>query len=180
MAYDIEINMVRGATVIEGKDGEDGDPGKSAYQAACDGGYQGSEAEFNALLALIGNNMERPTKTITLENSYTSGDGYCVKFCDYDDTLPVGTEIKKVRVLVNEDGGSQWVDLENTVAYDGVISCVAHVNEVFVDIEESVSCVGFLFDYYASSSVIMAALNGMISAVEVTYYVKQEEGGGDE
>ncbi|MBO5410038.1 MAG: hypothetical protein J6A60_02135 [Clostridia bacterium] len=180
MAYDIEINMVRGANVIEGKDGADGEPGKSAYQAACDGGYQGSEAEFNALLALIGNNMERPTKTITLESPYCGGDSYCVKFCDYGDTLPVGTEIKKVRVLINEDGGSQWVDLENTVAYDGVTSCIAHVNEVFVDIEEGLSCVGFLYDDSASSSVNMAALNSMISAIEVTYYIKQEEGGDDE
>lgn len=174
MNHEVEVNMARGGNVIYGKDG------KSAYQAACEGGYQGSEAGFNALLALIGNNMERPTKTITLESPYYGGDNYCAKFCDYGDTLPVGTEIKKVRVLINEDGGSQWVDLENTVAYDGVTSCVAHVNEVFVDVEERLSCVGFLYDDSASSSVIMATLNGEISAVEVTYYVKQEEGGGDE
>lgn len=29
-------------------------PGKSAYQAAVDGGYTGSEQEFNAALASIG------------------------------------------------------------------------------------------------------------------------------
>lgn len=31
-----------------------GQPGKSAYQAAVDGGYTGSEQEFNAALASIG------------------------------------------------------------------------------------------------------------------------------
>lgn len=31
-----------------------GAPGKSAYQAAVDGGYSGTESEFNALLANIG------------------------------------------------------------------------------------------------------------------------------
>ena len=37
-----------------GADGKDGAPGKSAYQAAVDGGYIGSEQEFNAALASIG------------------------------------------------------------------------------------------------------------------------------
>lgn len=37
-----------------GADGKDGAPGKSAYQAAVDGGYTGSEQEFNAALASIG------------------------------------------------------------------------------------------------------------------------------
>ena len=37
-----------------GAPGKDGLPGKSAYQAAVDGGYIGSEQEFNAALASIG------------------------------------------------------------------------------------------------------------------------------
>ena len=37
-----------------GMPGKDGLPGKSAYQAAVDGGYIGSEQEFNAALASIG------------------------------------------------------------------------------------------------------------------------------
>ena len=31
--------------------GDKGDPGKSAYQSAVDGGYQGTEQEFNLILA---------------------------------------------------------------------------------------------------------------------------------
>nr|DAL44420.1 MAG TPA_asm: nucleoid-associated protein [Bacteriophage sp.] len=38
----------------DGAPGKDGLPGKSAYQAAVDGGYIGSEQEFNAALASIG------------------------------------------------------------------------------------------------------------------------------
>jgi hypothetical protein len=37
-----------------GADGKDGAPGKSAYQAAVDGGFTGSEQEFNQSLASIG------------------------------------------------------------------------------------------------------------------------------
>lgn len=37
-----------------GADGKDGAPGKSAYQAAKEKGYTGTEEEFNAALASIG------------------------------------------------------------------------------------------------------------------------------
>ena len=40
-----------GAPVADGKDGA---PGKSAYQAAKEKGYTGTEEEFNAALASIG------------------------------------------------------------------------------------------------------------------------------
>ena len=40
-----------GATGPRGPVGSKGDPGKSAYQAAVEGGYAGTEAEFNAILA---------------------------------------------------------------------------------------------------------------------------------
>lgn len=37
-----------------GADGKDGAPGKSAYQAAKEKGYTGTEEEFNTALASIG------------------------------------------------------------------------------------------------------------------------------
>ena len=36
---------------VKGRDGADGADGRSAYQQAVDGGYTGSESEFNAILA---------------------------------------------------------------------------------------------------------------------------------
>ena len=42
-----------GATGPRGPVGSKGDPGKSAYQAAVEGGYAGTEAEFNAILATV-------------------------------------------------------------------------------------------------------------------------------
>lgn len=44
---------VAGAQGIQGIQGPAGEAGKSAYQAARDGGYTGTEAEFNAILAII-------------------------------------------------------------------------------------------------------------------------------
>lgn len=41
----------QGPQGIQGPAGSKGDPGKSAYQAAAEGGYAGTEAEFNAILA---------------------------------------------------------------------------------------------------------------------------------
>lgn len=37
-----------------GQAGAKGDPGKSAYQSAVDGGYTGTEQEYNAIFASIG------------------------------------------------------------------------------------------------------------------------------
>ena len=42
-----------GSQGIQGPQGATGEAGKSAYQAARDGGYTGTEAEFNAIMAII-------------------------------------------------------------------------------------------------------------------------------
>lgn len=42
-----------GAQGIQGPQGATGEAGKSAYQAAREGGYTGTEAEFNAVMAII-------------------------------------------------------------------------------------------------------------------------------
>lgn len=44
---------VPGPAGAQGIQGEPGEAGKSAYQAARDGGYTGTEAEFNAIMAII-------------------------------------------------------------------------------------------------------------------------------
>ena len=53
-----------------------GAPGKSAYQAAVDGGYSGSESEFNALLANVA--TKPPYVTVTLSASGWSGNSQTV------------------------------------------------------------------------------------------------------
>lgn len=48
-----------------GKDGEDGDDGKSAYESAKDGGYTGTENEFNEDLANVGKKAD-PSKVVNI------------------------------------------------------------------------------------------------------------------
>lgn len=62
---DIDLGLVKGSKGDKGDKGDTGNPGergiqgvpgeagKSAYQAAKDGGYTGTEAEFNAIMAII-------------------------------------------------------------------------------------------------------------------------------
>ena len=53
-----------------------GPPGKSAYQAAVDGGYSGSESEFNALLANVA--TKSPYVAVTLSASGWSNNSQAV------------------------------------------------------------------------------------------------------
>lgn len=53
-----------------GPKGEPGEPGKSAYQAALDGGYQGTEQEFNEFLAT----MKSSVNADWSQNDETAGD----------------------------------------------------------------------------------------------------------
>jgi hypothetical protein len=43
-----------GANGKNGRDGQDGQDGKSPYQVAVEGGWSGTEADFNAALANVG------------------------------------------------------------------------------------------------------------------------------
>lgn len=51
-----------GAQGIQGPQGVPGEAGKSAYQAAKDGGYTGTEAEFNAIMSIIEKHAGRHKK----------------------------------------------------------------------------------------------------------------------
>ena len=55
------LSVAEDAIIIDpanGKDGADGTDGKSAYESAKDGGYTGTEEEFNADLATVGEKAE--------------------------------------------------------------------------------------------------------------------------
>lgn len=162
MNHEVEVNMARGGNIIYGKDG------KSAYQAACEGGYQGTEEEFNKLLAL---GYKRPTETDTF-NTYIDADGCAVTFgfADANETLPIGTEIAQVKVLVSTQSGEELVDIRDSIAYDGVAGCRTHVYKVFLHPNINLVSAAVLVDDSYSSALLIAAQNNQIPKMEITYY----------
>lgn len=47
------VQGLKGDKGDNGDKGDKGDKGKSAYEQACEGGYQGTEQEFNLILASV-------------------------------------------------------------------------------------------------------------------------------
>ena len=72
-----------GATGAAGADGNDGADGKSAYQSAQDGGYTGTEAQFNTDLAAVSGKQARITAGGLLKGDGAGGVSAAVKGTDY-------------------------------------------------------------------------------------------------
>ena len=72
-----------GATGAAGADGADGADGKSAYQSAKDGGYTGTEAQFNTDLAAVSGKQARITASGLLKGDGAGGVSAAVKGADY-------------------------------------------------------------------------------------------------
>lgn len=72
-----------GANGAAGADGEDGADGKSAYASAQDGGYTGTEAQFNTDLAAVGDKQARITASGILKGNGAGGVNAAVKGTDY-------------------------------------------------------------------------------------------------
>ena len=72
-----------GATGAAGADGADGADGKSAYQSAKDGGYTGTEAQFNTDLAAVSGKQARITASGILKGDGAGGVSAAVKGTDY-------------------------------------------------------------------------------------------------
>ena len=72
-----------GATGAAGADGADGADGKSAYQSAKDGGYTGTEAQFNTDLAAVSGKQARITAGGILKGDGAGGVIAAVKGTDY-------------------------------------------------------------------------------------------------
>ena len=72
-----------GATGAAGADGADGADGKSAYQSAKDGGYTGTEAQFNTDLSAVSGKQARITASGLLKGDGAGGVSAAVKGTDY-------------------------------------------------------------------------------------------------
>ena len=73
----------KGDTGAAGADGKDGADGKSAYASAQDGGYTGTEAQFNTDLAEVGGKQAKITASGLLKGDGSGGVSAAVKGTDY-------------------------------------------------------------------------------------------------
>lgn len=64
LIFTLTDNSVTGLGKVVGDDGEPGADGKSAYEAAQDGGYTGTEEQFNSDLAEVSDKYEKPSTGI--------------------------------------------------------------------------------------------------------------------
>ena len=72
-----------GATGSQGPKGDKGADGKSAYASAQDGGYTGTEAQFNTDLAAVGGKQAKITASGLLKGNGAGGVSAAVKGTDY-------------------------------------------------------------------------------------------------
>ena len=72
-----------GATGSQGPKGDKGTNGKSAYASAHDGGYTGTEAQFNTDLASVGGKQAKITASGILKGNGAGGVSAAVKGTDY-------------------------------------------------------------------------------------------------
>ena len=72
-----------GATGSQGPKGDKGADGKSAYASAKDGGYTGTEAQFNTDLAAVGGKQAKITASGILKGNGAGGVSAAVKGTDY-------------------------------------------------------------------------------------------------
>ena len=106
-----------GATGAQGPEGPQGNPGKSAYAYAQDGGYTGTEAEFAARLAFIGDGASVAyvdNNNIVFNNLPANG--------EYTAYFEVNGELVNIGLLTVSAGGSDPVTYTITWAnYDGTV-----------------------------------------------------------
>lgn len=159
---------------LKGKDGEKGDKGKSAYQSAVDGGYMGTEEEFNSLLA----NIKRPTAVFEFEGSTESfaaadainsndlliGDFYM------EANIPVGVEIKSIEFMYDEDIG--WVDIREMQTVDGAAYTLSMHRTFLSDriCDPGITCFAIVTFIQSANFIFEAAHAGQDGKFRITYY----------
>ena len=154
--------------------------GKSAYQYALDGGYEGTEEEFYSLLANMGSvdSATRPTDTVKLDdNVYTisTNEFQGALICSWGEEIPVGTEIKSIEIYTDEYG---WLDLRDLATVDVEYSFyISNVHKAYVVPSENVLCFGGFMAFTQNVFGTMA-VNNQITNARITYYT--DGGVGDE
>ena len=104
-----------GATGAAGADGNDGADGKSAYQSAQDGGYTGTEAQFNTDLAAVSGKQARITASGLLKGDGSGGVSAAVKGTDYAGPS-VGVSVTLSASGWDADAKTQTVSVEGVTA----------------------------------------------------------------
>lgn len=104
-----------GATGAAGADGADGADGKSAYQSAKDGGYTGTEAQFNTDLAAVSGKQARITASGLLKGDGSGGVSAAVKGTDYAGPS-VGVSVTLSASGWDADAKTQTVSVEGVTA----------------------------------------------------------------
>ena len=158
-----EIDSIVDDALTDAKESGDfnGKDGKSAYQYAVEGGFKGTEEEFNSLLANIGNLNTRTTATkeftfgdkISVE--LVGGSDYIGYFYEEDADIPIGTEIANVELCILDD---YWVSIKNTI------------NQVSVDDDTGYIAFARVFPATSDALIPTQLLGVGITSARITYY----------
>lgn len=118
-----------------GADGRDGAPGKSAYQAAKEKGYTGTEEEFNAALAGMQSAPFLPLSGGTVEGVLEIRSG--IKFGYGSNSIELSpSSASRLELVANASGGSSGGSIGGTVELIGLSAPTASnsaANKQYVD-----------------------------------------------
>lgn len=152
-----------------------GDKGKSAYEYAVDGGYQGTEEEFASLLGNVGGSgtTKRPTAEITLEmwnEQYVDSTKQTILLgadeIDIDPAL-AGKEIADVEFLT----GNEIVSIKDIAEKDS-IGYISMYNHFVASEVDGVPITFFAGIFYPSNKgwLYIKLTSYAINAIKITYY----------
>lgn len=147
-------------TLTRVDDGEQGQDGKSAYESAVDGGYTGTEAEFNDALAQASD---------AVQYFWTDADGVHVTQVPQDEYVQDPTSAG-INILINSTNGMQVLDGLTVLAMYSVTEIIGDPDGAHVEVTPSgvtiVSSDGVLaFDVSASGGTATVNVSKNISRV---------------
>lgn len=118
-----------------GADGRDGAPGKSAYQAAKEKGYTGTEEEFNTALAGMQSAPFLPLSGGTVEGVFETRTG--IKFGYSSNSIKLfPSSASRLELVANDSGGFSGGSIGGTVELIGLSAPTASnsaANKQYVD-----------------------------------------------
>lgn len=114
-------------TLTRVDDGEQGQDGKSAYESAVEGGYSGTEAEFNDALAQASD---------AVQYFWTDADGVHVTQVPQDDYVQDPTSAG-INILINSTNGMQVLDGLTVLAMYSVTEIIGDPDGAHVEVTPS-------------------------------------------